>query len=107
MTMEIKPEREGSSHVRVEPFPFEVKKLRPTYYTCTNGPDGFQFNAPETLRECVLTLEGKPPDVCAFVLAVCGNHLEFLHADRFIDGVQSGDLTEETSNQSRKSRVLN
>jgi len=102
--MEIKPERDGSSHVRVKPF--EVKTLRPTYYVCYNGPQGYLHFAWETLEESVFAIENKPGDCCAFVLVVCGNHLEFLHADRFIDGVRSGDITESTSNQSKKSRVM-
>jgi hypothetical protein len=90
---------------------------KPRYYVATNRDNHLEFHAPATLAECVeevaagaaamrawaeLDSDANPTvrgPGCTFVLVARGSTLEFLHADRFLDGVAMGDITETTSAQ--------
>lgn len=79
--------------------------MKPTYYVCTNSGMFTHVLHPsiaktaevvERLSELAVKSRGA---TCVFLLVVTGPRLEFLHADRFLDGVADGTITEETALQ--------
>lgn len=85
-----------------------VQGPKPRYFVCTNAaPAHFEHSHYPTIEataRAVRTLTSAaaallPDTPCVFLLVVRNNTLEFLHADRFLDGVASGDICEASSAQ--------
>lgn len=86
--------------------------MKPRYYVALNCANHLTFHAPPTIAACArevatyrsaldaFTGDGAAPG-CVFVLVVRDGTLEFLHADRFLDGVAAGDIAEASSDQGR------
>lgn len=78
--------------------------MKPAYVVCHNTTDGrVTFEEPRTVDDCVarLLLARKLPG-CAFILVVYAGSVQFLHADRFLEGVSSGEISDAESDQGLK-----